>query len=200
MDDGKSNSRDPYAYPGTDVLINKLDIRDPEALKLADADLAYQRLDEMYDDPVTGAFDLDHLRAIHRRLFGDLYAWAGERRTVAIAKDYSLFALPAYLAQVADALFGELRREHYLVGLPKDELVARLAYYLGELNALHPFREGNGRTQREFIRLLALQAGFHVSWEKTSREEMTQASIEAMVGRLDPLITLLRHITTALNE
>ena len=59
---------DPYTYPETDVLINKLNIRDPQVMMQADADLAYYRLEQMYDDPVVGAFDLDHLRAIHRRL------------------------------------------------------------------------------------------------------------------------------------
>ncbi len=86
-----------------------------------------------------------------------------ELRTVSIAKDNSLFALPAYLGVATGKLFDELRHERYLAGLPHGEFVARLAYYLGELNALHPFREGNGRTQREFIRQLALHAGFHVA-------------------------------------
>lgn len=198
MSDGRG--RDPYVYPGTDVLINKLNIRDAEELTQADADLAYQRLDEMYDDPVVGAFDLDHLRAIHRRLFGDLYEWAGEPRTVPIAKGNSLFALPAYLAHAADGLFGELRGERYLTDLPKKDLVARLAYYLGELNALHPFREGNGRTQREFIRELALHAGFHVAWEDVSRPDMVQASIEAMSGQPIQLVSILQRVTTALDE
>lgn len=197
---GDSSGRDPYVYPGTDVLINKLNIRDAKALVQADADLVYHRLDELYDVPVAGTFDLDHLRTIHRRLFGDLYAWAGELRTVPIAKGNSLFALPAYLAQAADALFAELRRERRLLGLPKDELVARLAYYLGELNALHPFREGNGRTQREFIRELALHAGFHVAWEDVSHLDMVQASIEAMSGEPVLLESTLRRVTTVLDE
>jgi len=192
--------RDPYSYPETDVLINKLDIHDPNELSLTDADLAYYRLDEMYDDHVAGAFDLDHLRAIHRRLFGDLYEWAGELRTVSIAKDNSLFALPAYLGVAAGKLFDELRHERYLVGLPHGAFAARLAYYLGEVNALHPFREGNGRTQREFIRQLALHAGFHVAWEEVSREEMVQASIAAMAGRLGLLEVIMGRIITTVAQ
>jgi cell filamentation protein len=195
-----ANAHDPYTYAGTDVLVNKQGIHDAEHLRLADAALAYLRLAEMYQAPVAGAFDLDHLRAIHRRLFGDLYEWAGELRTVSIAKNNSLFALPAYLGVAAGKLFDELRRERYLVGLPHDEFTARLAYYLGELNALHPFREGNGRTQREFTRLLALHAGFHVAWEDVSRAEMVQASIEAMAGRLDLLEVIMGRITTAVAQ
>jgi len=195
-----TGGRDPYSYPGTHVLINKLDIHDPEGLRLADADLAYYRLDEMCDDPVAGAFDLDHLRVIHRRLFGDLYEWDGEWRTVSIAKDNSLFALPVYLGVAAGKLFDDLRRERYLVGLPHGELAARLAYYLGELNALHPFREGNGRTQREFIRQLALHAGFHVAWEEVSPKEMVQASIAAMTGRLGLLDAIMGRIITTVAE
>jgi len=142
----KSDARDPYTYPGTDVLTNRLDIRDADRLRQAEADMTYLRLRQLEREPVVGLFDLDHLRAIHRYLFSDVYEWTGDLRTVRILKGTTAFAFPAYLVQESIKLFDQLQQERYLKGLPTDEVVRRAAYYMGELNALHPFREGNGRT------------------------------------------------------
>lgn len=90
------------------------------------------------------SFDSAHLRDIHRFLFSDIYEWAGEYRSVNISKG-STFCMYPFTAEQLDELFAKLHRERLLGGLNKDELIVRLAYYLGELNAIHPFREGNGR-------------------------------------------------------
>ena len=141
-----------------------------------------------------GHFDFAHLRAIHRYLFGPIYAWAGEPRTVAIGKGGSLVALPAYIAPYAEQVFGALAREDYLRALEPAQVVRRAAYYLAEINALHPFREGNGRTQREFLRELAARAGYEFAWEGTTAAAMTEASIRGMHGDLSGFEDILRDI------
>jgi cell filamentation protein len=110
--------------------------------------------EDPYSDPVTGvlddspvspSYDLPHLREIHERIFRDIYEWAGQIRTVGIAKG-PMFCLPQYIDSSAAIVFRELHGEDCLRGLRRDAFVGRLAhYYLGEVNALHPFREGNGR-------------------------------------------------------
>jgi cell filamentation protein len=138
---------DPYLDPQTGVLRNKLGITDPEALAAVEADLTFARGIWLNDHPPPGSFDLDHLRLIHRLLFGDIYDWAGELRTVLISRTEP-FCLPQYLEASAEKAFAEMHDEALLRDLPRSEFVDRLAYHLGEVNALHPFREGNGRCAR----------------------------------------------------
>lgn len=125
--------------------------------------------------------------------------WAGEPRTVVIGKGGSLFALPAYIAPYAEQLFGMLTREDCLRRLDTEQFVRRAAFYLAEINALHPFREGNGRTQREFLRQLATQAGYEIAWEGTTAAAMTEASIRGMRGDPAGIEDILRDIVRTLG-
>lgn len=178
-----------YCYPDSDVLINKMDIRDQAKLEEAERRLTMFRMSDLLDVPVKGDFDLDHLKSIHRYLFQDLYSWAGEIRTVDISKS-AVFCKARFIEGQADELFGKLKEEHYLAGLPKERLVRRLAYYFSEINALHPFREGNGRTQREFIRELALKRGYVIRFARISRDEMMEASKESFLCRYEKMEAL----------
>jgi fido (protein-threonine AMPylation protein) len=117
------------------------------------------------------------LRHIHHFLFQDAYASAGEFRTVPIAKGDSFFARPEHIGSELRKLFHQLAGERCLRGNDSKEFCERAAYYLGEINALHRFREGNGRAQREFIRELALEAGYEVVWELVTQDEMFAASV-----------------------
>ena len=170
-----------YCYPDSDVLINKLNIRDSDKLSNVERELIAHRQKDLLVHPISGQFDLKHLQAIHKHLFQDLYSWAGEIRTVDIAKS-NLFCLTQFIQSYADEIFGKLQFENYLIGLEKDEFVKRCAYYFCEINALHPFREGNGRSQREFIRELALNAGWIIDWYKINPEAMLEASIASFEG------------------
>lgn len=105
----------------------------------------------------------------------DIYEWAGEIRKVDIAKG-NMFCNVKFIESQAEDIFGKLKAENYLKDLSESEFSARLAYYFSEINALHPFREGNGRSQREFIRTLALHNGYVINFAKVSREEMQEAS------------------------
>ena len=172
-------SSDPYVYPGTTVLKNIPGIRNQEILDRFEADRVGQRSLELIERPLSGLFDIEHLQGIHRYLFQDVYEWAGDFRTVDIAKVNSYFAHVPYIESTLKGLFGELSEERHLRGLNQERFASRLAQILGTLNAVHAFREGNGRAQREFVRELAYKNSYWIDWNKDSREELYQASNRA---------------------
>jgi len=169
-------SSDPYVYPGTTVLKNIPGIRNQEILDRFEADRVGQRSLELIERPLSGLFDIEHLQGIHRYLFQDVYEWAGDFRTVDIAKGNSYFAHVPYIESTLKGVFGELSEERHLRGLNQERFASRLAQTLGTLNAVHAFREGNGRAQREFVRELAYKNSYWIDWSKVSREELYQAS------------------------
>jgi len=175
------------------VLKNRLGITDEATLETTEAQFVAQRSHELVQDPIPGAFDLPHLQAIHRHLFGDLYEWAGHLRTVDVIKDTSRFAHHAYLERAAGTIFRELAQENYLRGLEPAAFSRRAAHYLAELNALHPFREGNGRAQREFLSQLAREHDYAIAWEHITQADMLDASRRSFSGDLAPLTTLIQH-------
>ena len=184
---------DPYKYPGTDVLRNLPDIRDPLRLAAFEANATVARLAELDAVPLNSGFDVAHVKAIHRYIFQDVYAWAGEFRTVNISKGRGWFAAPAFVESVLDTIFRKLQGENHLKGTNAESFAGRAGFYLGEINAVHPFREGNGRAQREFIRQLGVAAGFSIDWSRTSREQMNDASRESFeTGRCSGLVGLVR--------
>lgn len=169
-----------YEY-ANGVLRNRFGITDAALLQQAETTFVAIRQIELARQPITGRFDAAHLRAIHYALFQDVYEWAGEFRQVDISKGASPFAHFGYLDANARALFDQLEQEQQLRGLTPDQFAQRAAYYLGELNVLHPFREGNGRTQRIFFAELAHQAAYSLDWARISAQQMTDASILSLI-------------------
>jgi cell filamentation protein len=167
---------DPYVYPGTNVLRSLRDIRDATQLSQAEAIATTRRITELEVKPVRGRFDLRHLQAIHRYIFQDVYDWAGQFRTVNISKSGDPFAFHEHIVSYLTNTFAELDKEKYLAAADLQQLANRGAYYLGEISAVHPFREGNGRTQREFIRALAVRRGYELDWSRISQVQMIEAS------------------------
>ena len=135
-----------------------------------------QRSLELIERPLSGFFDIEHLQGIHRYLFQDVYEWAGDFRTVDIAKGNSYFAHVPYIESTLKGVFGELSEERHLRGLNQERFASRLAQILGTLNAVHAFQEGNGKAQREFVRELAYKNSYWIDWNKVSREELYEAS------------------------
>jgi cell filamentation protein len=183
---------DPYVYPGTNVLRNIRGIRDFARLAKLEAQATSFRIRQLEGRPPLSAFNIAHLQAIHRHIFRDVYDWAGEFRTVNIGKSGTLFARPQHIASNLGLIFEELRRERLLAGLNGERFCTRAAYYLGEINAIHPFREGNGRTQREFIRQLGARCGHSLHWSRVTREPMLDASIQSFRRDLSGLEQVLR--------
>lgn len=154
---------DPYLDPASGRLRNVLGITDPRELAQVEAALSASRLIDLERQRLSGMYDLGHLRRFHRSILGDIYAWAGELRTVSIAKG-SLFCLPQHLESYGADIFSRLAAADRLRGLAREQFIGRLAEFLADVNALHPFREGNGRAQRAFFSQLAHDAGHHIDW------------------------------------
>ena len=167
-------SSDPYVYPGTTVLKNIPGIRNQEILDRFEADRVAQRSLELIECPLSGLFDIDHLQGIHRYLFQDVYEWAGEFRTVDIAKGNSYFVHVPYIESTLEDLFERLSKGQHLHGLNQERFADRVAEVLGTLNAVHASREGNGSTQREFVRELAYKNSYWIDWNKVSRRRYAQ--------------------------
>lgn len=183
---------DHYLDAASGVLKNRFGITDEATLETTEADLVAARSRELSQKPLSGRFDLAHLQAIHSYLFGDVYEWAGQLRSIDISKGGHLFAHHAHLATAGAVIFRKLMEEKLLAGLEPAAFSERVAHYLGELNALHPFREGNGRAQREFVSHLAQAAGYYIAWEDMTTPELLQVSIESFRGDTSKLSMLIR--------
>jgi cell filamentation protein len=187
-----------YCYPDSYVLRNKFDIWDAGALHVAEREIVSAKLAYIKDNPIKGKFDLKHLLKVHKYLFCDIYDWAGELRTVNIAKG-NQFCNYLHLETYANGVFTKLKAEKLLAGVAPDAIPERLTYYLSEINVLHPFRDGNGRVQRVFIEYLAQAAGWYVSFADVSDYEMIEASALAFATEYDMMTAMFRRITTPIT-
>jgi len=187
---------DPYCYPCSDVLINRFGIKDAAELEAVERELTLNRLGELLHKPVSGRFGFAHLRSIHKAIFSDLYQWAGKPREHGfISKGQTIFCNAGFIEQEAKRIFSELVLvDNKLRGFEFTHFIERLAYYSSEINALHPFREGNGRTLREFVRQLAAVNGFFIRWQLVPPEELLKADINAFYKQYTPLISVYNQI------
>ncbi|GAA3821404.1 hypothetical protein GCM10022226_47160 [Sphaerisporangium flaviroseum] len=158
----------------------------------AEADVALLRYFEVAVGIVRieGRYDLAHLQGFHRHLFGDVYPWAGQIRTVGIAKQ-DVFCLPQFIEGYAAAVFSNLAADNWLRGTDHRGFVSGLALYFSEINALHPFREGNGRTQRAFLSQLAADAGFHIAWSRLDPQDNLAISVAGFHGDVQTVAVVL---------
>jgi cell filamentation protein len=184
---------DPYSDPVTGLLRNKLGLDSEDELAAAERAITYSALILLRESPVRPSYDLSHLCAIHARIFGDIYDWAGKIRIVTIAKG-SPFCLPQHIESSAADVFRGLHGEKLLRGLDRDAFIDRLTYYFGEVNAIHPFREGNGRTQRAFFEQLAGDAGFTLHWQHLDADRNVEASAAIMHGDPAPMRKLFNDL------
>ena len=174
-----------YCYPGTDILINKLDIHDSNKLFNLEKQIVLAKSYILRQNVNKYGFDKQHFINIHKFLFEDIYPFAGKFRTENISKGNFTFANWEFIEEQLDYLLNKLKSENYLEGLSKEDLSKRLAFYLSELNVLHPFREGNGRTIREFIRELAYKNGYVLDLTQNTAEEIFNASVKSVFNTTD---------------
>lgn len=184
----------PETYPGTTVFINKLGLRESKRLAEAEATFTFIRTEEYRDGPLDGAFDLKHLRAIHHHLFQDLYNWAGRLRSDDTRKGICEFTPANKIEHYATQIYTELAAENHLQGLEHSHFVRRLAYYYDLTNRLHPFPEGNGRTQRLFTEHLATIAGYSLDWSSVHAWEIVETAEQSFKGNGEPLILMFDRI------
>lgn len=174
-----------YCYKGTDTLINKLGMKDSKKLFDYENKIVIVKLFDLRQKTNFGEFDINHFINIHKYLFEDIYPFAGKFRTENIAKDSFRFAEWEFIDIELIRILEELKNENYLQNLNKEMLAKRLSYYMAELNVLHPFREGNGRTIREFIRELAVKNGYELNLTKINPYDMLEASIKSVFNDSD---------------
>lgn len=204
---GSAEFVDPYLIPGTSVLRNLVGATTSAELAAAEADLSFARATQLLNDPVFASNDLDELKAIHFRLFRDVYKWAGQLRTVDVRKDIpgADFFLPfGYIELAAANSFRDLAADKHLKGLEREAFVGRLAFHYEKINYVHPFREGNGRTQRVFWNRVAREAGWELDWRSVHGEENHLAARAGSDdGDLLPLIRMFDKVVSlsaALND
>lgn len=161
------------------MLRNRLELRDDVVLGQVEHDLSAIAASEI--DFELPPYDLAYLKQIHLHLFQDIYDWAGQLRTVDISKGDTHFCNVNRIEPEAEKLFRTMARAKWLEGLERAALVVAVAEYFGDLNVIHPFREGNGRAQRILFEHLIVNAGYEISWWAVEEDEWIQANIDAVV-------------------
>lgn len=190
---------DPYVNPDTGVLQNLLGIDNSRDLENAEADITAAAIALLAERPVPGNFGLTHLQAIHGELFSSIYTWAGDLRTVEVTKGTTKFASAEFLEQAAKQVCNNLHTENVLKDLPDKIYAERLAHYYSEINILHPFRDGNGRTERAFFTLLAAESGRRIAWEFMEPKENLAASIAAYNGDESKLARMFQTLVQPID-
>jgi cell filamentation protein len=154
----------PYVYPGTPILINHFGIRSAAVLQRVVDTVAGLRGDQLNGNPVAGDFDLTHLCAIHRSLFQDIFAWAGQPRIVDTEKRGQDFVPAADIPGGFQHLHDELKAEDFLRDLDPEKFADRITRYWYCIYAVHVFRDGNSRAMRHFFAGLAAAAGYRLDF------------------------------------
>lgn len=184
---------DPYAYPGTNVLQNLLNIKDSQELEAFEVEISTLRSEEPLP---RGDFDPSHYCRIHHHLFQDVYAWAGQYRTVRTSKAGNSFCYPEYIQDQMTTLFNRFENGRRFVERDTTEFISLIAEFLSELNAIHPFREGNGRAQLALIGLLGNTFGHAFTFERLDRDRFLPAMVASFSGQMDLLIHELASLIT----
>lgn len=184
---------DPYTYDNSTVLVNKLGLRTQSELDAFEAEISNARADEPLPE---GTLDFAHYKAVHHHLFQDVYEWAGQVRTVRLSKGGNPFCFPENIENQAALLFGELKAADHFRDLDADAFSPKVAHFLAELNAIHAFREGNGRSQLTFLALIADHAGHPLDLEKLDPGEMLAAMIASFDGEEDALSKIVHELVS----
>lgn len=187
---------DPYCYPGSEVLRNRHGITDDVALQVMERRFSTLAADTIeFDLP---PYDLPYLQRIHRTLFADLYDWAGELRSVDIAKPPTRFCTAPRIEPEANRLFRTLAAANWFEGMTREQLIPVVADFYGEVNMIHPFREGNGRAQRILFEHIVINVGFEISWWQVEEAEWIAANIAAAVAfDAGPLVRIFERCVGA---
>lgn len=188
-----------YCYPNSKVLKNKLNITDEEDLNDAEREIVALKFTDLYQNPIRGNFDFSHYKDIHKRLFCDIYSFAGEIRNCDIFKR-NYFCLSRYIVTCAEDIFNLVKRKQFFINYSYEEKQEELAKLYSDLNALHPFREGNGRVVREFIEQLSRINGIDLDLSNANKEELMNASIESFIGKNEKLLNIFINRSSPITK
>lgn len=169
---------DPYIDPSTGILRNIPGAQTAEQLAVIEADLTASRTIQIQtNNLVAHTRDLKELKTLHLHIFQDIFEWAGEIRNIDMRRGGGKFFAPKEMLEInAFNVFQEFRKQNYLKGLNREEFIAGLSIFYDQLNFIHPFREGNGRTQRLFWSRVSLDAGWILDWRPIHGEKLNEVS------------------------
>lgn len=188
-------SADPYSQDG--VLKNKFGEKDPRKLEILEKRSTIRGWIKLQNELIATPnlkLDASLIKKIHKNLFDDVYDWAGEYRTVNIVKGKTMFANALYVQAALEDLVTKLNRDITSKSITSNNVGEKLAYYYGELNMIHPFREGNGRTQRIFIEKVADKLGYSLQLEKVDSKKLLEVTIESVNGTGRPLKKVFEEV------
>ena len=169
---------DPYCYKNTDVLINELSIKDAIILEQAETEIS--NISSAAIDFTPPPYNFTYLQNIHRILFSDLYLWAGKTRIIGMRKGDTMFCHPEHIQRETDKLFKQFANDDYFQKSTITSLVVKIAELYGDLNIIHPFREGNGRSQRILFEHIIVNCGYKISWASVNKEDWIKANINSV--------------------
>lgn len=182
-----------YTYKGTDVLKNKLEIKDEKLLKEYEARIVAFRIATINSQKLPKGYTPERLKFIHKYLFEEVFYFAGEYRQENITKGNFRFSEYEYIEDNIKRIFASINIEE-LKQLPFNKFVTRISYIMTELNVLHPFREGNGRTIRELVREICFDCGYVIDWYEINHDDILRASMKAVVDETEQIKMLRRSI------
>ncbi len=195
--DKYDSSNDHYCYPDTNVLENKLNIVDIDELEEAEREITALTVEGItFEYP---PYSLDYLKNIHNTLFSELYGWAGETRDIDISKGETRFCTWTRIEKESNKIFSLIEKDNWLHDLELDDFCSKLAEHYCEMNMLHPFREGNGRTQRVLFEHIALAAGYELDWADLTPDEWIQANIAGVNVNYAPMERIFRRIVVSVS-
>ena len=186
------NPSSDNCYEGTTCLVNKLGIRDEKRLSEVEAQITFAKAVMLEETPIDDDFGFEHFKKIHEFLLCDLYEWAGQVRTVDISKKRTKFLDAASVESIGTKCFAKVR-EGYFENLSFDEFVKRIAEFYNDVNYIHPFREGNGRTQRIYFTQLIRHYGYDINFADVDTDELMIATIQASSGVIDFLVEFFEN-------
>ena len=187
------NSITDDCYEGTTCLVNKFGIKNEKQLSEIEADITFAKTSKLEEIPLKGNFDLEHYKSIHKFLFEDLYSWAGELRKINISKKGTNFANADELEYLCTECFQRLKENNYYRNTDFDSFVENIVDLYCTLNILHPFREGNGRTERIFISQLIRFNGYDIDFSDIDTDYFMFATIQSAQGITDNLVNLFKE-------
>ncbi len=178
----KIEAIDNDCYEGTTCLINKMDIKDGAVLNKVEEDIVFAKTTELVTKPIVNDFDFEYYKAIHKYLFEELYDWAGTIRKINISKKGTNFVDYKDVESVSQKIFEDLKSKNYFKDFDKDTFIDSMTDFYTTTNLLHPFREGNGRTQRVFISQLIEYCGYDFSFADIDSDDLMIATIQSANG------------------
>ena len=186
------NPSSDNCYEGTTCLVNKLGIRDEKRLSEVEAQITFAKAVMLEETPIDNDYGFEHFKKIHEFLLCDLYEWAGQVRTVDILKKRTKFLDAASIESIGTKCFAKVK-DGYFENLSFDEFVKRIAEFYNDVNYIHPFREGNGRTQRIYFAQLIRHYGYDINFADVDTDELMIATIQASSGVMDFLVEFFEN-------